>query len=66
MTRDELLGKHYLPNGWTVSIIGHGYGASEGLLEAWAWDADGHAPEDPEGWLTEEEAQAYLDRIAAL
>lgn len=70
MTREELIGHHELPNGYTVSIIGHGYGAGSNLLEAWHWDANGESRDedgetvDPEGWLTEGAARVYLRLIS--
>ena len=62
-----------LPNGYTVSVINHGYGSNNGLLEMacwetvsgeWAMDRPPFVNNDVLGWLSPEEVSANTDEIA--
>lgn len=65
--------RYQFDNGYGASVIDSGYGSSEGLLELAVTDAKtGHIVYDTPitgdvlGWLTPEDVEALLAKIAAL
>ncbi len=61
-----------LPNGYTVSVIDHGYGSDSGLFEIAAWETESgnwtldRAPftGDVIGWLSRDEVARLVEEIS--
>jgi hypothetical protein len=60
----SLLGHHCYENGWTASVIAHGYNGPD-TYEVWAWHEDGRTDEDVQGWLAASAVRVFLREVAA-
>lgn len=65
MSDETLVGKHHFANGWTASVITHGYGDMHSPYEVWAWHADGRTDDDVQGWLTASAVRVFLREVEA-
>ena len=57
-------GPRSFANGWTASVIAHGYGGP-GLYEVWAWHEDGRTDPDVQGWLAASAVRVFLREVEA-
>ena len=64
MHNPALIGHHRNANGWTASVIAHGYNGP-GTYEVWAFHEDGRGDPDVQGWLAESAVRAFLAEVAA-